>query len=313
MAINPMQRKARNSFLLGFLLALIIGGLVAFLFYNQMTKAKDELTALEATLTPNAYVALEDMKSGQEFDIDDLGTETIKTSLNSSELITSEDFEYKDNEDGEIYTKKMILKIDVPAGTVITRDMLDEADDSISSDQRLQEYNMIILPTLLEEGDYIDVRLQLPTSEDYIVLTKKKVIKATADTIWLNMREDEILTLGNAIVEAYTITGSKLYATHYTQPGIQDSASRTYSVSEKIINLMKNDDNLIDKAIKELNERYNADNRNSVNDVLNEYSENMNDLVETGIQEEITKLQTSRQQYVESLNAGTPVDTTATE
>ena len=313
MAINPMQRKARNSFLLGFLLALIIGGLVAFLFYNQMTKAKDELTALEATLTPNAYVALEDMKSGQEFDIDDLGTETIKTSLNSSELITSEDFEYKDNEDGEIYTKKMILKIDVPAGTVITRDMLDEADDSISSDQRLQEYNMIILPTLLEEGDYIDVRLQLPTSEDYIVLTKKKVIKATADTIWLNMREDEILTLGNAIVEAYTITGSKLYATHYTQPGIQDSASRTYSVSEKIINLMKNDDNLIDKAIKELNERYNADNRNSVNDVLNEYSENMNDLVETGIQEEITKLQTSRQQYVESLNAGTPVDTTVTE
>ena len=119
------------------------------------------------------------------------------------------------------------------------------------------------------------------------------------------MREDEILSLGNAIVEAYTMTGSKLYATIYSEPGRQEAAEPTYAVSEKIFNLIDRDPNIIDKAKRELNDRYNGDNRNAVNDVVNEYSENRNDLVETGVQEEITKLQTSRQQYVEGLQGGT--------
>ena len=43
MATNPMQRKARNSFLLGMLVMVLISGVViAFLFIQLMNKNKKE-------------------------------------------------------------------------------------------------------------------------------------------------------------------------------------------------------------------------------------------------------------------------------
>lgn len=316
MAINPMQRKARNSFLGGFFIALIIGAGISYFFYTQMSKAKQEYNSLVA-LQKNVYVAMEDIKSGTEVTLDDFKSDKVQTSLDNEDVINADVFEYIDDKTGEIVEKydsdgnkmikKMVVKTDIPAGSIITSDMLEEIDDRTTADQRIQEYNMLILPTQLEDGDYIDIRLQLPEGEDFIVVSKKKVLSSTADTVWLKMREDEILSLGNAIVEAYTMTGSKLYATIYSEPGRQEAAEPTYAVSEKIFNLIDRDPNIIDKAKRELNDRYNGDNRNAVNDVVNQYSENRNDLVETGVQEEITKLQTSRQQYVESLQGGTTI------
>ena len=43
MATNPMQRKARNSFLLGMLVMLLIAGaIIAFLIMQLMDKMKKE-------------------------------------------------------------------------------------------------------------------------------------------------------------------------------------------------------------------------------------------------------------------------------
>ena len=43
MATNPMQRKARNSFLLGMLLMLVISGaIIALLFMQLINKNKKE-------------------------------------------------------------------------------------------------------------------------------------------------------------------------------------------------------------------------------------------------------------------------------
>ena len=356
MATNPMQRKARNSFLGGFFIALIIGAAVSFLFYNQMTKAKDEVASLEK-LQKEVYVAQGNLKSGDEIILSELVNEydeedeneeknenakedksvlvkqTVQTTLDDEELIDSSMFKYyyKKNETSDDYnkyneneeenneedeymrtSKKLIMKIDVPAGTVITKDMIEEIDEPTTADQRLQEYNMIILPTLLEEGNYIDVRLSLPTGEDYVVISKKKVYKATADTVWLKMREDEILTLGNAVVEAYIMNGSKLYATIYTEPGRQKKSEVTYVTNDEVIKLIDKDSNIVEKARNEIIGRYNSnynDNgnmyRSSINDLVGKNDENKEELVETGVQQEITKLQTSRQQYVESLQGGT--------
>ena len=49
MAVNPMQRKARNSFLLGVLLTLLITGIVITLLFLQLKKMNDEKVA-EAAL-----------------------------------------------------------------------------------------------------------------------------------------------------------------------------------------------------------------------------------------------------------------------
>ena len=40
MAINPMQRKARNSFLIGFLVALVIMAVVVFILIYQIKITK---------------------------------------------------------------------------------------------------------------------------------------------------------------------------------------------------------------------------------------------------------------------------------
>ena len=127
------------------------------------------------------------------------------------------------------------------------------------------------------------------------------------------MREDEILTLGNAIVEAYTITGSKLYATLYTEPGRQEEASPTYPISNKIVNLINSDSNIVDKAKKGLQDRINNGLRQNIEDVLGEYAETAGSAVESGFQEEVSKMQASRQQYVESLGADTTTTATTSE
>ncbi len=45
-------------------------------------------------------------------------------------------------------------------------------DEDIENSLRYMEYNMITMPTTLEEGDYIDIRLRLPNSQDLIVISK---------------------------------------------------------------------------------------------------------------------------------------------
>ena len=62
MATNPMQRKARNSFLLGMLVMLLIAGvIIAFLFIQLMNKTKKEQEELK--LSTNVYVLKQDVKS----------------------------------------------------------------------------------------------------------------------------------------------------------------------------------------------------------------------------------------------------------
>ena len=315
MAMNPMQRRAKNSFLIGFLVALIIMAVVVILLVYKIQGVTEDYNKLKA-LQKQVLVATDYIQSGTEVTMDSFSDGTVQTTLDNEELISEIDFEYTDEEgnviekydsDGNPIKKKMVVKTNVPAGTIITKDMLDEADDQTTADQRMQEYNMIILPTLLTNGDYIDIRLQLPEGEDYIVVSKKKVIYTTADTVWLKMTEDEILTLGNAIVEAYTVMGSKLYATTYTEAGMQSAATPTYPVSQAVLNLINSDPNVIKDAKDALWKRYTDQNQveqrnDHINNALEPYYEDMKDLVETGLQEEITKMQEARQDYVESLD-----------
>ncbi len=315
MATNPMQRRARNSFLIGFLLALIIMAVVVVGLVYKIQGLNGDIDKLES-LQKKVYVASDYIQSGAEVTIDSFKYDTVQTTVDDNELIEDEDFKFIDEQSGEIIEKydsdgnpkqkKMIAKTNVPAGTIITKDMLEESEDQMTADQRLQEYNMIILPTLLTNGKYIDVRFQLPEGEDYIVVSKKEVIHTNESSVWLKMSEDEILTLGNAIVEAYTIPGSKLYATPYIEPGRQAAATPTYAVSLAVMNLINNNPNIRKEAKEGLWKRYNeqeqVDQRNNhINKALESYYDNMKESVEAGLQEEITKRQEARQQYVESL------------
>lgn len=316
MPINPMQRRARNSFLIGFLVALIIAAVcILFLLYQikSINEAKEALESLQS----QKLVAIEDIESGTIVTMDSFMLDTVQSTVDDSMIVSEEDFLFYDeegniepkyNEDGSERQKEMVMKVNVPAGSIITKDMITESDDLTTDDQRIQEYNMILLPSQLKDGDYIDIRLGLPKGQDYIVLAKKKVISTTATGIWLKLTEEEILTLGNAIVEAYTIVGSKLYAIEYSEPGIQDAAEPTYPVSAEVLDLINNDPNIRQVAKDALWDRYNrnaqaqaAQRNNYITPAVQENIDSMNSNVESKNQEENEKIQAARSEYISAL------------
>ena len=316
MAVNPMQRRARNSFLIGFLVALIIMALVVLLLLYKIKNLNEAKEALESKQR-TVLVATADLKSGEEVTMDSFKTEVVQTTMDTTQIIEEDDFKFKDDktgdtiekysEDGTQLQKKLVMKVGVPANSIVTKDMVAEVDGQATDDQRIQEYNMIILPSELRNGDYVDIRVRFPKGQDYIVVSKKKIEQCTADTIWVKLTEEEILSLGNAIVESYTAEGTKLYATTYTEPGLQNAATPTYAVSEDVLKLINTDPNIRETARTALWSRYNEQKQNEqrvgqIDAALSAYEDGRASSVESGIEEEITNLKTARESFVEELD-----------
>ena len=312
MAMNPMQRRARNSFLIGFLIALIIMAVVVMFMVKKINGLNDQISAL-TKLQQDYLVATEDLESGQEVTFDMFSMAKVQTTVDKGSVINSEDFEFH-NKDGEVYEKvdkdgnpvekKVIMKVNVPKGTIVTKDMISEYDDQTTDSDRVKEYSMVSLPSRLKNGDYIDIRLSIPNGQDFIVLSKKKVLGTTNSLIWLKLNELEIELMNSAIVENYTMTGSKLYAIEYVEPGMQGSSVPTYVASQSVLTLMNNNPNIL----KEIYEKYEDaiyDNLNlrteGIQPEVDKNKENQNSLVNSGVTSEKELIKTARQAYVESL------------
>ena len=250
----------------------------------------------------------------------DQGKEEVATNL------TAEDkaFYYEENNnnasnrrDITVATDAVIAKVAMTANTVITSSLVVRTDEVQTNDVRTQEYNMLVLPTELGPEDYVDVRLMLPNGQDFIVVSKKRVgIPQTsdgtymADTITMNLAEDETISMSAAIVEAYKINGSKIYVTKYTDPGIQEKSIETFIPTQEIAELINSDPNIVTTAREALKARYTTGlkNVNSVKNGLERNDEN----VKTKTDESIQTTQQNRKQYLESLTTPATTSTTST-
>lgn len=307
MAINPMQRRARNSFIVGFLIATLIMAIAILFLLKQMKAINEAKEALE-NMQSNVYVASKDLKSGDKITMEEsFKMETVRTTLDKSKIISYDDFEYVDEEgvvvdkyaeDGSKLTKTLKMKIDVPAGTIVTKEMFYEEGKKVSDSQRIQEYNMIALPSSLKNGDYIDIRIGLPSGQDYIVLSKQEVIGTTTNGLWLELDEEELLIMNNVIVESYLIEGSKLYAIRYTEPGMQKAAQMTYTVSPTVLDLINTNPNITETARAELWNRYNAATRVNYFEPLVQDNAST---IESAFNEELGKIRGEREGFVNSL------------
>ena len=362
MATNPMQRRARNSFLLGMLVILLKTGIVkALLYMKLMNKTKEEQEELKASVS--AYVLNQDVKSGQVITTDMLTMQTVNKNLvpsnatsdlsliqnyalqdkegnaivtkNKTEnnqtvptlyiTIDNREYEVKQEETGNYYIERnnekeylelnsvpLIAKVDMKKNTLITTDLLSKGDNIVQDDVRKQEYNMIVLPMDLTTGDYIDVRVMFPNGQDFIVVAKKEVeIPNVAgvdseDTIWINLSEDEILHMSCAIIDAAQVKGAKIYATKYTEAGMQTAAIPTFPVNAGTSALLQSDPNILESAMTEIRSRYNngnsADLRNNyINSQIEQQGEQAQSNLETQMQDSITNSKNSRKEYLESL------------
>lgn len=309
MAMNPMQRKANNSFLLGIVITLLITGvIIAFLIF-QIYNLNNKLKVEEAKKV-NAYVVTDTIKSGETISEDKVQyIETTLGTVDTSNLVTTFNIQEIENpatgEINTVYTQK--AKVDLNPGTVLTNDLLYE-NEAITSDLRSQEYNVILPYSQLQTGDYIDVRLRTPEGRDLIVVSKKEVTVPTiagVDTtncMWLNLTEEEILMMSCAIVESYRMNGAKLYATKYVEPGIQNAATPTYVPNDETKALIERDPNIVQEAKNSLLSTFQTELvRPGINSAIN--NENATDNVQDKTEEEIKGLQEEREAYIDSLGA----------
>ena len=209
----------------------------------------------------------------------------------------------------------VVAKVTMNKNTVVTPSLVVQSDEVVTDDVRQQEYNMVVLPVDLMTDDYIDIRLMTPSGQDFIVVSKAKVDIPTnvdgsyiTDTVRVNLREDEILSMSSAIVEAYGLLGSKLYATKYVEAGMQEPSLPTYTPNASVTAQIQSNPNIVSVASEELASRYSESAKKNRNDYLQslinsseDYSSNIQDKAD----EKITNQSTSRQKYLESLAPST--------
>lgn len=357
--LNPLEQKARSSFIKGFLLAILIGlivaGLLGYFLYDTRSKESERLAAQKDVMVLSKSVASGDLITSdmlkkvkvdadvvptgatnaystlQSYSLKDGNGNTVTTVVEGNKYIPfvtvdSENAQYevqKDSTGRYFYTNgnnnvvyletvPFVAKVDLGVNTIITPDMIAKSDESTADDIRQQEYNMIILPTTLKDNDTIDIRLRLPSGLDYIVVSKKKVTipnlgeGLSSTTIMINMSEAETLTMSAAIVDAYKIAGSKLYADIYTEPGLQGSATATYMASSETLTLINQDPNIVQTAKSALISYYNAnfDNfRKGVSNILGtmDATEQQSN-VESGTSSESSASRAERESYLSSLS-----------
>lgn len=361
MATNPMQRKARNSFLLGMLVTLLIAGvIIAFLVIQLKNKIDKEKAEKAASV--NVYVINQDVSSGQVITEDMLSLQAVNKNLvpnnATSNMAIIENYKLQDKEGNNIYSKTdnnqiklyitknnkeyevqqeeetenyyitknndkeyleldsvpLVAKVTMKKNTVITTELLSKGDNIVQDDMRKQEYNMIVLPTDLKTGDYVDIRVMMPNGQDFIVVSKKEVEVPlingveSDDTIWMNLSEEEILHMSCAIVDSAQVKAAKIYATKYTEAGMQNAATPTYPINGSTSKLLQNDPNILEKSMNEMRARYSDTDssglRDNINGTISGQGDQAQSNLETTLEESITNSKNSRKQYLESLSGG---------
>lgn len=301
MAMNPMQRKIRNSFLFGFLVAVIIAAVVVALLYMRVKGLKEEIVKIQKeneVALVQVYAVTQDVQkdeiltasedADQKFALISVPAQQVPdnaiTQANIDEL-------YKDENSDEY---QMTAKLDLSKNTVLTTDMIEKSSESGTF--RMGEYTMITLPSKLNAGDYIDIRIAYPTSADFVVLSKVKVQDANTNTIWLKLTESQMLLLNEAIIESYIVDGTKLYASQYVDAA-QVELNATYVPNSTVASLIQAnsftdyDKSLIDDANKDV-----MDIRKYIESVLSKYTEDeKTDKVKEGFTTEKTTVQAARE------------------
>ena len=201
----------------------------------------------------------------------------------------------------------VVAKINMKANTVITKSAIEASDERVTKDLRKTEYNVISLPVDLQPDEYVDIRLTLPTGENYIVVSKKQVTIPMsngvylADTIQMNLTEDEILLMSAAIVERFQIDGSSLQATRYIEAGNQEEATVTYYPGNEVMNLIAKDPNIVKRSISGIqSERQTI--RDGINSALNKYG--TEDNLKTKTEESEASTLEARKNYLNTLIGG---------
>ncbi|GAA4294848.1 hypothetical protein GCM10023142_32200 [Anaerocolumna aminovalerica] len=185
----------------------------------------------------------------------------------------------------------MTVLMDIRAGTQVIKGMLTE--DRVDSNLREVEYNIFYINNNVVQNDYVDVRIRFPNGEDYIVLSKKRILSPNIESFqcFLWLKEEEILSMSSAIVDAYLYSGTILYTTKYIEPNLQEESIPTYQPSLASLTLMEQDKNILDKASMEVNRQLRKAMENRLTEYMNLDISNVNWTLDKEMGQEISNRQ----------------------
>ena len=258
------MRQMKKKIIIAIIVTLILTAAIAFVVSSQVIKGKEEeIQELQAQVVDTTCLAFsKDLKADSIITQDDITEVKIKlTSLasgtykvsdgNVKHMITDDEgslIESTANADLNLTKEDFVgrvVKANVSKNTLILDSLLYSEGEEPTKDERIQEFNFIQIPSDVNVKDYIDIRIQFSAGEDYSVLIGKKVEKiAGENTIFIKMNEEEIMTMGSAVIEAYMQQGVRLYAIKYTDPATQ-------LFDEKIVDYVAKYEYAVEKLINE--------------------------------------------------------------
>ena len=236
----------RTLIIIGVVLGIILSGVATFFITNYFhNRETEQLTSQIASLNANldaigpivtCYTVQSATFPGQEITEDLIVEQSIPSSFKNDTFASIEDL------------VGLYCKVAITPGTPITKDMVmqEEIIDSL----REVDISGNRWPIGLKEGDYVDLRITYPRGEDFSVLSHKRIMSITEQTLKVHMTEEEQQLYQAALVDFYLSRsyGSDLYLTKYVEPGIQAEAGVYYSVPSNIESVVRSDPNIVDLA-----------------------------------------------------------------
>lgn len=310
MPANPMQRKVRNSFLIGMLVMLVVAILIGAIIYVTMVSPLLKEKEAEASIQYKLVYLINNIngiESGKTIQPTDVIVASLPSDKTPIDAITATQAELDGkipidvessvlSNNGEGLTYACAARCDIAKGTILSLSVLKRED--LDPTSRIIEYNMLTLPTMLEIEDYVDVRIAFPNGQDLLVVAHKSVEEINgANTISLFLTEAEILMMNSAIIENYVVKGSNMYVTKYrTNQAVDEIKNQiTYVPTPEVKALVASNSNISKDAQKVI---ANGDSsiRNQIDTQIQQYEEERNINIESGIQAQISNARTTRQE-----------------
>ncbi|HEY8422112.1 MAG TPA: SAF domain-containing protein [Thermoclostridium sp.] len=260
------------------IILLLLSGLY-YLYQKKLAQTvetyEDELEQLKFdlySLNRRVYVPKQDIPFGTVLTQDMFDIVEMKLDFPQARLFDESDI-------GKVNT------VFLPSGAPVFKTSV--AEEKLDNDLREQEFNMFYLQSNQKKGDFVDVRIFFPNGENYIVLSKKQIkdIILEENTVRLWLDESEIHNISSAIIDAYIHPGTKIYVATYIMPELQEAAVPFYAANENVLDLMRKDPNIVEKASDALARELRASLESNLSSVAKEDISK----VTTGVNEEISK------------------------
>lgn len=222
-----------------------IGGTLYFYMQNnEQVKQNEQLAAQNAQiqasldvigLMTNVYQVKAKVFSGDEIKEEDL----IAVSVPESTL----------GETGITDLTQLVgkyYKIDTYPGTPITTDLVAAEQTEVL--RYTQDLSLSSLPVDTVIGDYIDVRILMPTGDTFPVLTHKKITDINGTVVSFEISEEQLQCLNSALID-YGLYGSKgvvMYVTKYINPGLDTDVVAFYPVQASMETIVTYNPNISD-------------------------------------------------------------------